>query len=174
LEKQISIAGFKGVKSRNGSGEMVLHLSDLFDVFKNHKGSPKYWKTGQTELVAKVKQLGPFHIFFTLSCGEMRWSEIYLSIFERMKIPVIRPENWSGEDKDLLVDGKPLWDYVNEMTLSKHEFFKDYTVLITRMFDKRVEKFIKHILMGSGAGKVPISYYSYRVEFQARGEIFKF
>jgi hypothetical protein len=101
----------------------------------------------------------------------MRWSDVYLSIFERMNIPVERPEDWSGDDNDLLVDGKPLWDYVKEMPMSKHDFFKDHTVLITRMFDKRVEKLIKEILMGQGKDKVPISYYSYRVEFQARGEI---
>jgi hypothetical protein len=100
----------------------------------------------------------------------MRWSEIYVSVFKRKNINVHVPENWSGDDDEILVDGKPLWTYVKEMDQSKHELFKDYTLLITRMFDKRVEIFIKEILMGFGKGKVPISYYSYRVEFQARGK----
>ena len=54
------------------------------------------------------------------------------------------------------------------MAESKHELFKDYTVLITRMFDARVKSFITNILMGGGRN-VPFRYYSYRVEFQARG-----
>ena len=48
------------------------------------------------------------------------------------------------------------------------ELFKDYTFLITRMFDARVASFVKNILKGGGRD-VPFRYYSYRVEFQARG-----
>ena len=170
LENQINISGFKGIKSKNENGVWCIHLTDVFDVLKKVKGTPKYWQSKRNDLVAKVKQLGPFHIFFTFSCGEMRWSEIYISVFKRKNIDVHVPDNWSGDDDELLVDGIPLWTYVNQMDQSKYELFKDYTLLITRMFDKRVEKFIKEILMGSGKGKVPISYYSYRVEFQARGK----
>ena len=42
-----------------------------------------------------------------------------------------------------------LWEYVNErMAQPKHELFKDYTFLITRMFDARVGSFVKNILKG--------------------------
>ena len=34
-------------------------------------------------MIAKVKQLGPFHIFFTLSCAELRWFEVWHSILKR-------------------------------------------------------------------------------------------
>ena len=54
------------------------------------------------------------------------------------------------------------------MSQPKHELFKDYTFLITRMFDARVGSFVKNILKGGGR-EVPFKYYSYRVEFQARG-----
>ena len=54
------------------------------------------------------------------------------------------------------------------MSESKHELFKDYTVIITRMFDARVKSFIHNIMMGGGR-KVRFRYWSYRVEFQARG-----
>ena len=50
-----------------------------------------------------------------------------------------------------------------------HDLFKDYMFLITRLFDARVKSFITNILMGGGTDKVPFQYYSYRVEFQARG-----
>ena len=55
------------------------------------------------------------------------------------------------------------------MSDKRHELFNEYTFLITIMFNARVDSFIKNILLGSGPNKVPISRYSYRVEFQARG-----
>ena len=72
LEKQINISGRKGASKTNTSGETVVKLLDLFSVFQPIKGTPKYWQTAKYELVAKVKQLGPFHLFYTFSCGEMR------------------------------------------------------------------------------------------------------
>jgi len=60
-----------------------------------------------------------------------------------------------------------LWKFIEEnLPTSNHALLKDYTFLITRIFDARVKSFIKNILMGSGKDKVPISFYSYRVEFQ--------
>ena len=71
-------------------------------------------------------------------------------------------------------EGIPLWTYVNDiMSGSKHDLFKDYTFLITRLFDARVKSFTKNILMGGGR-KVKFKYYSYRVEFQARGYVILF
>ena len=166
LEKQISISGMKGVPT-GGAGEKKVTLKDPFDVFKKLKGSPRYWQTAKNELIAKIKQLGAFHVFFTFSCGEMRWSEVYLSILKRKGFQVTIPSDWSGDDKDLLVQGKTLQIFLQEdLQISKHELFKDYTFLITRMFDARVKSFIKNVLMGSGKDKIPYSYYNYRIEFQ--------
>ena len=134
------------------------------------KGSPKYWQVARNDLVAKVKQLGPFHIFFTFSCGEMRWTEIFLSLFKRKGYKVVIPDDWNGNEDELRVEGDKLWTFVNEkMSESKHKLFKDYSFLITRLFDARVKSFIKNILMGPGKDKISFKYYSYRVEFQARG-----
>ena len=170
LERQIDITGVKGKRDSYGDGEIKVHLTDAFDVFKKIKGTPKYWQTAKNELIAKVKQLGPFHMFYTFSCGEMRWSEVFLSLLKRNGFKVEIPDNWDGLDSTLLVEGRELWDYVNNvMSDSKHELFKDYTFLITRLFDARVKSFISNVLLGSGKDKVPISHYSYRVEFQARG-----
>ena len=64
--------GLKGKTYNGANGQKVVQLNDMFDVFKKVKGTPKYWQTAKYELVAKVKQLGPFHLFYTFSCGEMR------------------------------------------------------------------------------------------------------
>ena len=149
-------AGLKGTSTNSESSrEKKIKLNDMFDVFKKIKGTPKYWQSAKSDLIAKVKQLGPFHIFYTFSCGEMRWSEVFLSLLRSKGYNVSIPDNWDGNDNTLLVEGKELWEYVNEdMSQSKHELFKDYTFLITRLFDARVKSFVKHILMGGGKNKI--------------------
>ena len=142
----------------------------MYDVFRTLKGSPKYWQSARFELVAKVKQLGPFHIFLTFSCGEMRWPEVYLTLLREKKYEIREPEDFDGCLENMLVEGKKLWQYVNEdLSCSKHELFRESTFLITIMFDERVKSFIKNILMANGENQVEFRYYTYRVEFQARG-----
>ena len=121
-------------------------------------------------MVAKVKCLGPFHIFYTFSCGEMRWPEIYLTLLREKNYEISTPEDYDGHLENMLVEGIRLWEYVNEeMSCSKHELFRESSFLITRMFDERVKSFIKNILMANADDQAKFSYYSYRVEFQARG-----
>ena len=170
IESQINISGVKGKSEEIGAGGVKLHLSDMFDVFKKIKGTPKYWQTAKSELIAKIKQLGSFQLFYTFSCGEMRWSDVFLTLLRRKGLKVQIPADWDGNDATLMVEGIELWDYVNNvMSDKRHELFNEYTFLITIMFNARVDSFIKNILLGSGPNKVPISRYSYRVEFQARG-----
>ena len=170
LERQIDISGLKGI-STESNGQTKLNLKDPCDVFKKLSGSPKFWQNARNELVAKVKQLGPFQVFFTFSCGEMRWAEVYISFFIKKgcKVEFICEEEWSGKDIDILVNGIPIWDFIENMPERRHELFKNHTFLLTRIFDARVKSFVKHILMGRGLDKIPFRYYSYRVEFQARG-----
>ena len=170
IERQINLSGVKGKQLSSVDGSRKIELTDLFDVFKKVKGTPKYWQTAKNELIAKVKQLGPFHMFYTFSCGEMRWSQMFLTLLRRHGYNVVVPDKWDGSDETLLVEGKELWEFVNEdMADSKHKLFEGYTFLITLMFDARVKSFIKNILMGLGEDTVPIAHFSYRVEFQARG-----
>ena len=171
LEKQVNISGsMRGAADQNTIGETVLKLHDLYSVFKTLKGTPKYWQTAKYELMAKVKQLGPFHLFFTFSCGEMRWTEVFISILKRLGHTIEYPEKWDGNDAEVLVDGQTgLWEFVNNMSESKNAILRGYSFLITRLFDARVKSFIKNILMANGKDKVNLAYYSYRVEFQARG-----
>ena len=171
LEKQINISGLKGVSSVQTNGQTKLNVKDPFDVFKKLSGSPKFWQNARNELIAKVKQLGPFQVFFTFSCGEMRWVEVYIALFIKKGCTVefVCEEEWSGRDMDILVNGIPIWDFIDNMPESRHELFKNHTFLLTRMFDARVKSFVKNVLMGHGLDKIPFRYYSYRVEFQARG-----
>ena len=159
--------GVKGQSKSLGNGQTKVSLNDMYDVFKKVKGTAKYWQVSKNELVAKVKQLGPFHIFYTFSCGEMRWSQMFVTLLKKKGYTVEIPDKWNGNDAELLVEGKNLWKFVNEdISNRKHELFQDYTFLIARLFDARVKSMIKNILLGHGKDKVSISHYSYRVEFQ--------
>ena len=161
----LKIAGTRG-KVSGKSGNVELKLHDACNVFQKIKGTPKYWQVARNELIAKVKQLGPFHLFFTLSCGEMRWIEVYISVLRREghKIDIIKDSsgNWTGKDEDILVDGQPLWNHVDSMGSTRLQVLKGYEFLITRHFDNRVKEFIKNIVMGPGQEKVKIAYYNYR------------
>ena len=180
LESQINISGQKG-KCKKVGDDVEVHVSDITSILKSIRGSPKYWQTAKNELLAKVKQLGSFHVFFTISCGEMRWSDVFVSILDRKgyKVKYLEDENgaWDGDDDNIMVEVEiedqveqvKLWDFVKSMEESKHDLLKDHTVLVTRHFDARVRSFIKNILMGPGSDKVEYEYYTYRVEMQQRG-----
>ena len=90
-------------------------------------------------------------------------------MFLRKGLNIEIPKEWDGTDETILVEGKELWEFVNDMSDTRHELFRHYTFLITRIFDARVKSLVKNILMGKGKDKIPIAYFSYRVEFQARG-----
>ena len=115
-----------------------------------------------------MEQLRPFLFFFTLSCAERIWAEVFCSILQSQGHNVIFDETtWDGDEEEILIDGIPLPDYKeNHLNMSVTDFVKKYYVIITRIFDNRVKAFIKNILMNIDPN---VEYYWYRVEFQARG-----
>ena len=124
-------------------------------------------------MISKVKQLGPFHIFLTLSCGEAIWFDIFATVLKRYGYDVIFEEDengeWDGDEDKITVEGKKLWDFVDSLNQTRDEILKKCTYIVTMHFEERVKSFIDNILLANGDGKVPIEYYSYRVEIQARG-----
>ena len=44
------------------------------------KNTPKLWKKAKYEMIARLDNLGPFQLFFTLSCADMRWTENFAAI----------------------------------------------------------------------------------------------
>ena len=112
----------------------------------------------------------------------MNWSENFVTLLKKLYPEIsIRYEkhnkpNWSGDDNDIFVkygdeEEMPLWEYVKTLPKSKYELLRDQVMDTTRIFDNRVKSFIKNILLGPGEDKIPISYYTYRVEFQGIGDI---
>ena len=171
LQKQMTISGLKGAL---GSDGRIRQLNDSFSFFQKIPGSPKFWQVKRNELTARVQQLGPFHIFFTLSCAEKRWVEVYLCVLRSMgvdKLEVVygKDGNWNGTDNDILVNGKPFWEFLKSRKETDNDLIANYIVLVTRIFDDRVKNFMKTIVLNNGPDEPNFSYYTFRVEFQARG-----
>ena len=134
-----------------------------------------------------MEQLGPFHLFFTLSCAEMRWPTVLADVFKTIgngRIKIYYPKgDYDGTPEEITVTHvnehgdqeqfNGVWEmnlsdykkwYFEQKKISMTDFLKDHFILITRIFDKRVKDFVAEVMK-----KKDIVNYSYRVEFQMRG-----
>ena len=171
LEQNISISYSKGQKSFSDTNVVQISNHDAFSVFKKIKGTDAYWKEAKYEMIASVEQLGPFHIFFFLSCADKRWAENFTSLFELRGhkvecIPSANSDYLTISEEDIFVDGMPLEDFLQGSNL--HDLVRQNILTITRNFDHRVKMFRTHILMGKN-NPLCVKYYKWRVEFQLRG-----
>ena len=94
LERDIGISFSIEKKTVSDNGERSYMLNDSFAVMDNVKGTPRYWRKAKLEMLAKLDNFGPFHLFYTLSCGDMRWNENFTSILSQKGYNVI----WSTEN----------------------------------------------------------------------------
>ena len=67
---QANISFMRGRKTINENGISQYDLQDAFTTFDGITNTPKYWQKVKYEMIAKLESNGPFHIFFTLSCGD--------------------------------------------------------------------------------------------------------
>ena len=66
LESNINISFMRGKSNAQGQ----YSLDDAYSVLENAPGTPRYWQKKRHELIGKLENLGPFQLFFTLSCAE--------------------------------------------------------------------------------------------------------
>ena len=112
-----------------------------------------------------MENLGPFNLFFTLSCGEKRYNENFTTFLKGHNVTY---EYKQGRE-EVFVDGAPLEEFLQQdQNQSKHDFIKDNILRQTLVFDNRVKEFISTIMMNK-EGPFCVKYYNYRVEFQLRG-----
>ena len=172
FEQRINLSVQRGVMNNGNLDE----LNDAMAVFEEIKGTPKYWQKIRTDMIAKIKQLGPFQFFFTLSCADKRWAENFVSILNQMGHNVVFEksgctDNIEKDEIEAFVDGQPLHKFIKEKYPNNrdlHELVKDNVFTITKVFDKRVRNFINEIIRGKN-GPMKNRHYQYRIEFQSRG-----
>ena len=75
LESKMSLGYTKGTLKDNADGTQSYSLDDPFAVLDKISNSPKFWQGKKADNVARLKNFGPFQIFYTLSCGEKRYAE---------------------------------------------------------------------------------------------------
>ena len=162
LERQINISMRKGSLNKLDK-DKIIPLEKSLNILKKIPGTPSYWRVFKNDILAKVEQRGHFHLFFSLSCAEKKWPEVFTALLqtEGKKITFVKLP-WDGEESSILVDDKPLSEFRGRVNMT--EKLKKNILLVTQMFDNRVKAFIKHILK-----KSDIELYAYRLEWQMRG-----
>ena len=163
LEREINLSMTRGNMKTTDDKSRVIPLENPINILKKIPGTPSYWKTFKNDILAKIEQHGHFHFFFTLSCAERKWPEVFSAILQQ-EGSTITFENmpWDGNESSILVDGEPLSEIRKRVDLP--DKLRKHIFLVTRMFHNRVKAFVKNILKKSG-----IDLYAYRVEWQIRG-----
>lgn len=187
LERQINMSMSHGsLEVTESDGNKLVPSNDAINIFQSIPGTPAYWKAFRNECCARMEQLGPFHIFFTLSCAEMRWPSVIAEVFRLVKngklivtYELDETGEWDGrwdsisiDDRNVEDDGNgKIWKLTEYMDhyfkmekIGMTDFLRNHFILITRIFDKRGKDFLKLVMKAKG-----IENYCFRVEFQMRG-----
>ena len=161
LERNIGISFMRGTKSES----WAYSLKDPYSVLDNMPGTPRYWQKKKYDLIARIENLDPFNLFFTLSCGEKRMNEYFTTFLQDHGVRYIIENGL----EQCTIDGIALEEYLQrEENASKHEFIRKNILTATLNFNQTVKEFIKNIMMNI-FGPFHVEYYNYRVEFQLRG-----
>ena len=107
-------------------------IKDPFSVFDNIKGTPKYWQKVKFDMIAKLENIGPFQWFFTLSCGDMRWSSNFTPALEKLNCKIYYDMDTEGREQvtvEVEQDGKkvtmPWKDYLDQyVDIGQHEMIR--------------------------------------------------
>ena len=181
INRNINLAGTRGKQVINKDGSKTYELDDGYRVLEKIKNTPSYWKQAKYEMLARLDNLGPFQLFFTLSCADMRWDENFGAIVQergyemKYKIEKDNAGNWStivkarkasNKNSD---DWKPIKQFIKEdVDESLHELVRGNVLTATRYYQHRFKNFISKVMMGKN-NPMNVDYYSYKVEFQDRG-----
>ncbi len=166
LEQKINVSFKKGTFTQGN----FLAIEDGFSIFDKIPGTPRYWQQKKYELLAKMEQLGPFQMFFTLSMADKRWEENFTAILAQRGCKIsfhpAKNSKFTYESDRVFIDDIPIEEYLaNE---NRNDLLRKNILTLTRNFDHRVKAFIRHIVRGPN-NPLRVAYYTYRVEFQVRG-----
>ena len=150
LQRNIDLAFKKGKKSCDKEGTSVYSLDDPFSVFQSVANTPAYHKKGKMEMIARLDNHGPFHIFFTLSCADTRWKENIVAVLrEQGKSVRCKIDEYCVEEYEVL--SRDQWikieDYLKtEMDETQHEVLRRNVVTATRIYQARVHALMQEVI----------------------------
>ena len=124
-----------------------------YRVLQEDRSSPAYWQSKKKQLMAMIRQIGPAHIFMSLSAAESEWSELLKALFLNRYGREITEE----DIKDLSYAEKV--DLIQNDSQTCSEYFDHRTKEIMKLLKQKYSLFRNY----------PIKDYFIRVEFQHRG-----
>ena len=131
----------------------IVKFDEEFRVLKSVRGSPAYWQTMQFDMLAKIKQLGPFTWFVTLSVADMKWTELIRVVCD-----------FYGETKSDEEIANMSWS-------DRCHYIKRNPVLVARHVDYMFHKLFRTVMLSSPHPVSKILDYEVKKEFQARGAV---
>ena len=136
LQRNINMANTRGKEVVNEMGEKAYMLEDGYRVLDDIKGTPRYWKKTKYEMIAKLDNLGPFHLFFTLSCADMRWDETFASILQERGFEI---------RYNVVKDDEENWDTIVEARKKGDKQYKQ----IKKFIEEDVEESLHELIRGN-------------------------
>ena len=172
IQSNINLCGTRGKQIVSPTGAVKYELKDAYNSLENVSNTPKFWQKKKYELLAKIDNLGPFHIFFTLSCADLRWDANFAAILLDKGYHIL----YTVLDDDIIIEARTEqgdWQSIddiikNEMDETHHELIRGNVITATRYFQHRVKSFFSKIVLNKN-NPMCVKNYSYRVEFQERG-----
>ena len=176
INRNISLVGLRGRRLQTEDGKVSYELDDEYRAIESIPNTPKYWKKAKYEVLAKLDNFGPFQVFFTLSCADLRWEANFAAILLEkgysINIKVAPKDGVPTPEIEARSAGgawKPIKQFIAEdVEESNHELIRGNVLTATRYFHQRVKLFINKIVMAK-SNPLCAKYYSYKVEFQQRG-----
>ena len=173
LLRNIDLGFKKGKKNTSKDGKVQYTLKDPYSVFQNVANTPAYHKKGKMEMIARLDNFGPFHVFFTVSCADYRWPENITAILREHGIGLrCSIDSSQGESYEVFSDTRgwvTLEDYrENEMDQTLHEVLRRNVVTATRNYQARVQALMQTIIRHP-SNPLSVKHFASKLEFQARG-----
>ena len=140
--------------------ENLNRNNNVFNVYKNLRGSAPYYQKAKQNLFATIRQHGSPTIFQTVSSAEFEWDYLCKQIYETVYNEQIDIDDIKRKDNK--------W---------KNKLVGDNVVQSTIHFQKRTQKLISlmqnedfyDVSKDGTKTYFGVKHYFYRVEFQARG-----
>ena len=138
-------------------------------MLEDIKNTPRYWKKAKYEMLARLDNLGPFQLFFTLSCADMRWNENFAAILLERGYEIAYEQTQKMEDgsSNTIIkarspgqEWKPINNFIEEnIEESLHELVRGNVLTASRYFDHRVKQFIFKVSR-SNNNTMHVNYYT--------------
>ena len=122
-------------------------LSNSYMFMKYIRGTAAYWKDLLLDLLAKINTLGPPTFFLTLTANDLHWPVFFMQV----------APGHTAEAVEQLSAGEKL------------ELLKRHHLEVVMFFERRLDSFLKNVIMGQDKPLGTVKDHWMRIEFQMRG-----